>query len=673
MDSANGTAAAQASDRAGTADTKGQPWNPITTRAVLLGAISVGLLALMNPYVAFISRSWSVGSGSLLRSTVVVLFLFVLSNWAVIRLWPGRAFTRAELLVVYGMMIVSVGLAQQGGIPYIVSATTYPFYMASPTNGWQHSFWPNIPPWLRLGQLEANDWFWEGLPGSTAMPWAAWFTPMVAWVTFTVALLGGMFCLGALLSRDWIERQRLAFPLVEVPLSITGDAPHPTLQAGLLSSRIFWLGFALPAALVLLGWLHRIVPSIPSPQVYELPIGQHFSGMGLPWNALSDMRLSILFPIIGVSCLLPGEVSLSLWFFYIFFQIQRLAWASFGVGEGGGTAAVSIDPRTFISFQEAGGFIALSAAMLYQSRKAIQSAFFGLIGRRAAETDPYAPMAGRWAVVGFALTNGFMFWWAVRAGMSWWSFTILLGVFYAVLIGASRLVAAGGVIYVDTGFFPRQVILRTIGAAPLGVPSLTMYSYLSVIYMYDPMNLAMPQIMNSFKLIHTGRIRGRGWPLAAAVAVVVALGVGVPAMAFTICQHGATGLRQWPFYSYPHWAFGELDTTLRTPEVPDNWLRLALVIGGAFTMLLVWLHSNFVWWPLSPVGFLIASSWETNYTTWTSILIGWAITFLVRRYGGLRLYRAVRPAFLGLILGGLLPEAALALLSGVLGIHQPAA
>jgi hypothetical protein len=255
--------------------------------------------------------------------------------------------------------------------------------------------------------------------------------------------------------------------------------------------------------------------------------------------------------------------------------------------------------------------------------------------------------------------------------MSWWSFALLLGVFYAVLIGASRLVAAGGVIYVDTGFFPRQVVLRTIGAIPLGVPSLTMYSYLSVIYMYDPMNLAMPQIMNSFKLMHTGRVRGRSWPLAAAVAVTVALCVGVAATALIVSQHGATGLRQWPFYSYPQWAFGELDTTLRTPEMPDNWLRVALLIGGAFTMLLVWLHSTFVWWPLSPVGFLIASSWETNYTTWASVLLGWAIASLTRRYGGLRLYRAMRPAFLGLILGGILPEAALALLSGVLGIHQP--
>ncbi len=645
--------------------------NPITPRAVLLGALSVALLASINPYLAFVSRTWSVGSGSLLSSPVVVLFVLVLLNGALLRFWPGRAFTRGELLVAYGMLIISVGLAMQGGLPYLVSATTFPFYMARPENNWQHSIWPNVPLWLRLEPLQANDWFWEGLPQGLPLPWAAWAAPMVAWSAFTLALMAGIFCLGALLSRDWIERQRLAFPLVDVPLSITGSEPRPTLRGSLLSNRIFWLGFALPATLSLLGWFHRIFPSIPSPALWDLRIGRYFSGMSLPWNVLSDMSFSIIFPIIGITCLLPAEVSLSLWFFYAFFRLQLLVWGAFGVAEEGGTAAVAINPRVFVGFEEAGGFIALTAVLLYQSRKAIASGLLGLVGRGPKEADPYGPLAGRWAVMGFLLANGFMVWWAVKAGMSWWAFAGLIGMFYAVLVGASRLVAAGGVMYVDTGFFPRMVMMRTVGAVPIGAPSLTLYSYLSVIYMYDPMNLAMPQIMDSFKLLQAGRLRGRAWPWAAALALVAMVGFGIPALIYVLYQHGATSLESWPFYSYPHWAFGELDSSLRAPEAPDNWLRVALVLGGAFTVLLVWLHSSFVWWPLSPVGFLIASSYETNRSMWVNVFIAWALTTLIRRYGGLRLYRAFRPAFLGLVLGDYLTDAGLALLSAIFGIHQP--
>ncbi len=652
-------------------DTGRHPVVPITPRSILLGAIMVALLAIINPYLAFISRTWTVGSGSLLGSAVVVLFFLVLLNGAILRFAPSRAFGRGELLVVYGMLIVSVGLAMQGGLPYIVSATTYPFYMASPENNWEHTIWPHIPMWLRLGNMEAVFWFWEGSPEGVGVPWRAWLNPMLAWSGFTLALMTGVFCLGALLSRDWIERQRLAFPLVDVPLAITGNDPHPTLRTSILNNRIFWIGFAFPATFALLAWFHMLYPSVPSPQLYDIRVGTYFGGMALPWRVLADMRVSILFPVIGITCLLPSGVSLSLWLFYLLYLLQLLIWASFGVAEAGGQAAVAINPRTFIGFEEAGGFIALSAMALYQSRNTFRAAWLSLLGRGPVAPGPYSPLAGRWALTGFFVANAFMLWWALKMGMSAWSFLVLIGLFYTVLLGASRLVAAGGVMYVDTGVFPRWITLRTLGAPLVGPTSLTLYSYLSVIYMYDPMNLPMPQIMNSFKLLHSGRLRGKLFAWAAAIAVICLLLFGLPALLRIIYQEGATSLGRWPFTSYPRWAFGELNNSLHNPDFPDNFLRLALLLGAGITFLLVWLHSRFLWWPISPVGFLIASSYETNRSLWVSVFIAWAIGSLLRRYGGLRLFRTLRPAFLGLILGQFLTEGFLAIISSIFGLTQP--
>jgi len=648
-----------------------KPAIPITPRAVLLGALSVALLASINPYLAFVSRTWTVGSGSLMGSPVVVLFLLVLLNGLLIRLWPGRAFTRGELLVVYGMLIVSIGLVMQGGMPYIVSATTFPFYMASPSNDWEHLVWPYIPTWLRLADVTAVNWFWEGLPEGLGVPWRVWWAPLLAWSSFTVALMAALFCLGALLSKDWIERQRLAFPLVDVPISITGDASRPSLAASVLSNRLFWIAFAVPAILSVLTWLHRFFPSVPAPQLYSIEVGRYFAGMSLPWSVLAEMRVSIIFPIIGITCLLPGEVSLSLWLFYVLFQVQMLIWGSFGVGPEG-QGAVLVNPREFVAFQEAGGFLALTVLVLYQSRGSLRVAWRSLYRRSQEPEDPYTPLGGRVALLGFLAANGFMLWWALRAGMSWWSFGGLLGVFYAVLVGASRLVAAGGVMYVDTGFFPRWVMLRTLGAVPVGPASLTLYSYLSVIYMFDPMNLAMPQMMNSFKLMHSGRVRGRLFPWVGVVAIVVVLAAGLPMLLKVVYQPGASALARWPFTSYPAWAFGELATSLRTPEVPDNWMRAALAIGAAVMLALFWLNTRFVWWPVSPVGFLIASSYETNRSLWVNAFIAWAVSVLIRRYGGLRLFRDLRPAFLGLVLGQFLTDGALAIISSIFGLGVPA-
>ena len=290
-----------------------------------------------------------------------------------------------------------------------------------------------------------------------------------------------------------------------------------------------------------------------------------------------------------------------------------------------------------------------------------------LAGRERPELDLYGPLQGRWAVVGFILTNAFMLWWAIRAGMSWWAFAALIGVFYAVLIGASRLVAAGGVMYVDTGIFPREVMMRTVGAPSIGPTSLTMYAYLSVIYMYDPMNLAMPQMMNSFKLLQAGRLRGRIWPWAAVLSIAVMLVVGLVALLYVNHYHGGAN-GTW-LYDYPQSAFGELEASLRDPEAPNNMLRTALLVGAIFTLVLVWLNNTFVWWPLSPVGFIMASSWNSNWLMWGSVFIGWAVSTLIRRCGGFLFYRKMRPAFLGLILGDYLTRAGLAALSALFGIH----
>ncbi len=655
-------------------DREEMPSIPITPRAVLTGAVAVATLGLINPYLAFVSRTWDVGSGSLLNSPVFVLFLLVVVNSLLIRVWPGRAFSRGELLVVYGMLIVSVGLAMQGGLPYIVSTTTFPFYRASPGNQWEHLILPHIPFFLRLNSIEHVSWFWEGAPAA-GVPWREWLVPMAAWGSFTLALMVAMFSLGALLRKDWIERQRLTFPLVDVPLAMTGEDERASLKSSILNNRVFWMGFGIPAIFVTLGWFHTLYPSVPSPQLYAIEVGRYFASKGLPWSVLSGhdgLRVSIIFPVIGITCLLPSEVSLSLWLFYVLFQVQMLTWASFGVAEEGGTAAIAINPRMFIAFQEAGGFLAIAGAAVWQSRRAVRAAWRQLLGRAKVPEDPYAPLSGRWALLLFVGTNAFMLWWGVQAGMSWWGYAALMLLFYAVLLGASRLVAAGGVMYVDTGFWPRGVVLGALGSQPLGPQTLTMYTYLSVIYMYDPMNLAMPQMMNSFKLVHSARLRGTIFTLAAVVALSAIIVFGVPALLQMIHGKGAAALARWPFTSYPQWGFGELDTVLRSPQLADNWLRLAIVLGAGFTLLLVWLHTHFVWWPVSPVGFLIASSYETNRSMWVNVFIAWMLTTVIRRYGGLRLFRTFRPAFLGLVLGQYLPQGFFAILSSIFGITQPA-
>jgi len=642
----------------------------ITGRALLLGALTIALLSAATPYLGAVTHTWDPGGSALPATAVVTLFALVLCNGALVRISPRLALTRAELLVAYAMAILVVQFLYKGGLPFITGATTFPFYMATPANDWEHRLWPQIPLWFRLSDPQAITWYWEGAPSGLGVPWAAWLPPVLAWCSFTVALMTAMFCLAALLSKDWIEQQRLSFPLVDIPLAITGEASHPTLGTGLLRNRVAWIGFAIPAVISVLGWLHTIYPSLPTVPLDFEP-GRGFAGMGLPWSVLAGetgVHCTLVFPLIGIAYLLPAEVSLSLWLFYVLYRLQQLVWASFGFGPEG-TSAVAINPQTFIGMEEAGGFIALSAIVLYQSRHSLAAAWRGLFDRSCRERDDRAPLARYWALLGFALANSFMLWWALQVGMKWWPFALIMLLFYTVMIGVTRLVAAAGTTHVDTGLFPRQVIMNTVGAAAVGVPSLTVYTYLSTVYMYDPRIVLMAQAMNGFKLLHSSQIGGRRFPTAAALAVIVMLAVGFPTLLWIVYRYGATALPDWPMASPGRWVFGELDSTLRSPEAPDNWLRLALALGAGFMAALVTLHSRFLWWPVSPVGFLIASGWSTDRFVWLNALLGWTLSTAARRSGGLRLYRQLRPAFLGLVLGSYATQGALALVSALLGVR----
>ena len=661
------------SDDSRSRQTPGPGAGRIPARALLAGTIVVAMLSFASPYLGAVSRTWDPGGSALPITAVVTLFALVLLNGLLVRLIPGRALTRVELFVIYAMVIMVVQYLYKGFVPFVTGATSWPFYMATGSNDWEHRLWPYLPVWFRPSTPQAAIWYWEGAPEGVGIPWAAWRLPLIAWGSFHLALLTAMFCLAALLSRDWIEKQKLAFPLVEIPLAITGEAERPTLGSSLLRNRVFWIGFSIPGALATLGWFHAIYPNVPSPQLAELDVGRYFSGMSLPWSVLSGesgVHLSVSLPLMGIACLMPGEISLSIWLFYFLYRVQQLLWATFGVAPGG-TSTIAVDPGSFIAMEEAGGLIALTAVVLYQSRNAFRAAALGIAGRPGDEGGPYSALRGRWALLGFAGANAFLFWWALHSGMTWWTFALLMGLFYGVMIGVSRLVAAAGLTHVDIGMAPAQVIFHSVGEVPIGPVSSTVYYYLSTIYLYDPRIVLMAQAMNSFKLMHTGRVRARRLTFAALLAVLTMLAIGFPTMLWIAYRHGAASLPDWPVAAPARNVFEQLDGTLRTPELPSNWMRLALASGAAAMLAMVAMHSRFVWWPVSPVGFLVASSWSINYLVWFSTLMGWAISTSVRRFGGLPSYRALRPAFIGLVIGGYIPEGFFALLSALLGIHPP--
>ncbi len=635
----------------------------VTGRAVLIATVVAMAAAVITPYTAYLTRTWAFGWGTLPNGPVVIAFVLLVANGLILRLRLTGALTRADLLVIYSILTIATALIVVH-VPYTIGLAAYPFYRARSVFGWEETILPHLPSWLHPARPEVSAWFWEGLPAGVPLPWGQWIMPLTGWGAFTLALLAAMMCLGALMRKDWIERQRLTFPLTEIPLALVNRESHPTLSRSSFRFSMFWIGFVPTSIMILLGWLNGLFPAVPAIS-REYPIGQNFIGLGLPWSTLTEMQVRISPATIGVMALVPGEVSFSIWAFYLLFRVYLLVCGSLGVPPSGSAAFGGFNPRAFFDYAANGGFIVIAAIALFRARDSFAAGFRRLFLGRREPDDPTAPMSNAAAVVGFFAANAFMLWWARHAGMSWSSYALIMAAFDVALIGTVRLTAAAGLQQHRPPTHARWVVLRTVGARAIDPASLTMYSYLSMGYMLEPQSWAMNYMVNSFKLMHRGRVRGRGFPLAVAVAMVgvlIACSVGVLYVGY---RYGAVSLECWPIFAVPTCAFRELNSSITSPENPNNLLRFALVAGGAFTAGLAWMSAHFVWWPLSPLGFVIASVYHTNRDIWSNAFIGWLLATLVRRFGGLRLYQALRPAFIGLIFGHYLTDAAMAIFATV--------
>ena len=100
------------------------------------------------------------------------------------------------------------------------------------------------------------------------------------------------------------------------------------------------------------------------------------------------------------------------------------------------------------------------------------------------------------------------------------------------------------------------------------------------------------------------------------------------------------------------------------------YLPTGLACGAAAMAGLTWLNARFVWWSLSPIGFVLGGTWGLGQRMWTSAFIAWLAVVSLRKVGGLRLYRTVRPMFLGMVIGHLVMMGFRSLFDPVLGLRM---
>jgi len=639
----------------------------VTLRAVVLGLALVGGIAFLIPYLDTVKGGADLGLGPINGASILALLL-VLGPINGLIIWRSRrrSLTRQEVLTVYAMVAATSAIATVGYATFVTVMVTASQYFATPENHWDLLIQPHIPLWMQLNDPLAVRWLWEGIPEKQPIPWGAWRGPLAAWGAIAVCIYVGSFSLISLVRRDWIEGQRLVFPLAQIPLETVGYRGLP--GTALLGQRMFWVGFGLAFAYGIVGLLNTYYPAVPFHNM-RWSIGRYFDENVMPWGALNRLEFNLTWTSLGIMCLLPVEVSLSLWFFHVWYYIEMVGLAALGfTGEAG--ARYAFNPGAFFSYQTGGALIGFGVLALWQSRRAIVAAVRSWWDPQWRNHDPLELVKPRYALVGLLVSTVGLCLMARAAGAQVHRLLILLFMFYMTAISLTRVIAAAGTNHVECGPQVRYLLDHGLGTLGVRPGSYVLMNQMDAVFMTEFKVSFMHYAANDMKILHASRLRGTSVVLSLAAAVVLMVVLGSVGRVWAGYQQGIGGLDMWTYDMVPRWEFGDMLSQLADPQAADRTGIAAMLSGALVVGVLSMLQMHITWWRLSPVGFLLQGGWGINALIWANALVGWAIVNVIYRLGGLRLYAKVRPAFFGLFLGGttaMLIGSAVLLISGAGG------
>jgi hypothetical protein len=608
----------------------------VSFRAVLIGLIAIPL----NTYWMTLTY-WRFGNDSGTPYPIYyncVFYLFALGGVnALLRRWrPKWVFSLGELLTVYIMLSVATAWCGTDLLAPLPEAVCNAYWFASPGNRWEQIVLPNLPTWLTVSDLDVIKGFFVG--GASAYRKTillAWLGPALWWTAITTALMLAYVCASSVFRRRWCDEEKLLFPITIVPLQIAQP------RRALTKSRVMWVGFGLVGVFELLATLHGFFPAVPViPFYFDLgPYVDQFP----PWNAYRWKGIGLWPILIGLSYLMPLDLAFSLWFFNLFWKAQLIISKHF---------AWTVDPAggfPYIDMQSLGGFIALLGSVLWLDRRYLGQVARKVLGLRSVLDESQEAMSYRGAVIGFAAALGFLAYTFGRGGMAAWVSLGWIGHLLLISLALTRIRAQLGPPHFEqVSMGPNQFLPALAGSeaiSPSGQGMLWLSYPLTSHHAQNP----MPWTLETYKLAEAGRMQRRrlAWLLVATTAVVipclfwatlhVLYNIGVLAGADPFASGHA---RQVPI---------QLASMLENPTQTNYSLLSAAGVGFISTAILMALKLRFYAWPFHPVALPIASAWVID-SALPAIFIAWSVKLIIMHYGGLRLYRAALPFFLGMIL-----------------------
>ncbi len=612
----------------------------ITVRALATGMVLAIVLNIWVTYGTYILHSSRMSVAHLPISALALFLLvaFVYNPFA--RSLSARtAFTGRELALIFCILLISSLIPGKAFVSYFLTIISTPFYFAQPENQWAELFFPHLPEWLvASNQNNAMGWFYEGLPPGGSVPWSPWIIPVAWWMSFFLAIFVVGACVATIFRKQWVEYERLTFPLVQVPLELIAGDQSSGRWPKLVYDRLFQLGFGLALAIAIwniVSFAH-VVPHLPVGTFFETPLQLSPMFPSIPLR-ISPYMLSFGY-FINV------DILLSIWVFFMLglFEIGALNYIGLNTASSGPGGSGGVNAQFF------GGFLVYVGYSLWTARRHLTGVFRKAFGTHPGLDDSKELVSYRTAVIGILLGSAFICGWLYQSGLSPSVMLVFLAFLFVLYFGTTKVIAETGVVFLDLPVNAHQITVLSLGSGNVPAPSLTSLGLASA-YARNWRGLGIGSVVLADRLTDGLWPRKKGLLLVLTITFLVSM---ITALAYSIQAGYAIGA-----YNFGGGAFDglnlnyydEIATWMKNPlSLGQNepWFMAA---GAVIFVVLLKLRHWLIWWPLAPVGFAICFASNVRDSI-LSIFLAWLVKFILLKVGT-NAYRTGQRFFLGVLLG----------------------
>ncbi|MEN6549865.1 MAG: DUF6785 family protein [Armatimonadia bacterium] len=609
----------------------------------LLSLVLLALSLFWMLQAGMISQGVQLGESVPVIPALGALLLLTVVGLALRRFSSTLRLSQGQVLYVYAFLCIGVTMNSVGVARLLFPNITAVYYFQTPENDFAE-LQRYIPSWLAPQDARAIQDMYEGADDGR-IPWRPWLVPLTSWLLFMTAFFVSMLGLMALFRRQWMDKERLTFPLAQLAIDIS-DQEGRHIIGGFFGNPLMWIGFTIACLFNIGNILHAWNPAIPAMgQNYD--IGRLFTER--PLSSIRPLMIAWRPENIGLGYLVSTEITFSVWVFYLALRIASVLVAASGY---------QISGFPFEREQSFGAYVALGLFLIWVGRHQLRDIIVGAFSRRKLD-DQNEPLSHRQAVLMAFGGFGFMVAFAMKAGMWWWTALIFFGLImlFALVYARARAEAGAAMVWLFPFYLHKQMMIY-IGGSRLfsngrDFGNLTIFStfmFLSRGFLQS----TMAYQVESSKLAQEANLRQRTMAYWLIAALVIGTIGAYATHLHAYYMHGANildgGTTQGGYrVTLARTEFEELSGFMKSHRPPDAQRTAAGVSGALIVAALVTLRTYFLRFPLHPLGFAMVTAY--GGPLWGPFLLVWLTKSIILRIGGMRAYKRLVPFFMGLIVG----------------------